>query len=136
MFDNPTDEAIRQILVRAKTIAIVGLSDKPERDSYAVASYLQQAHYRIIPVNPAVTRILGEPSRATLDDLGEDVDILNIFRRSEALPDIFDIASKLDVPVVWTQLGVVDEVAAQQAVRAGITVIMNRCIKIEHRRLV
>lgn len=135
MFENPTDETLRHVLSTAKTIAIVGLSDKPHRDSYEVASYLQRAGYRIIPVNPAIKEVLGEPSVTSLDDLATDVDIINVFRRSDALLDLVHDASKLSAPVIWAQLGVEDETAAQEAQSAGKTVVMDRCIKIEHHRL-
>lgn len=134
-FSNPSDEVIRRILGEAKTIAVVGLSNNESRDSYQVAKYLQQHGYRIIPINPNVSHVLGEPSQSSLTDISEDVDIIDIFRRSDALPDIVEDALKLTTPVIWAQLGVVDDKAADRAEQHAKTVIMDRCIKIEHHRL-
>lgn len=135
MFHNPSDETIVDILQRAKTIAIVGLSDNPSRDSYHVAKYLQQHGYRIIPVNPKVDTVLGEAAVPSLDQLEEAVDIIDVFRRSDALPELVASALPLATEVIWGQLGVSHEAAAQTAMDAGKTMIMDRCIKIEHARL-
>jgi uncharacterized protein len=130
-----TDRAIEQILATGKTVAVVGLSDKPDRDSYRVAEYLQRHGYRIIPVNPVIESVLGEQSYATLKDIPEQVDIVDIFRKPDAVGPIVDEAIAIGAPVVWMQLGVVNEEAAEKAGAAGLQVVMDRCIKIEHQRL-
>ncbi|HTW55255.1 MAG TPA: CoA-binding protein [Thermoplasmata archaeon] len=131
------DAALRSILERARTIAVVGLSDKPERDSNDVARYLQAHGYRIVPVNPAVPEVLGERSYPSLAAVPPDVriDIVDIFRRSDQVPPIVDEAIARNVPVVWMQLGVEHAAAAAAARARGITVLENRCIKVEHHRL-
>ncbi|WAH35568.1 CoA-binding protein [Alicyclobacillus dauci] len=135
MFQNPNDETIAKILEDAKTIAVVGLSDKPERDSYRVAEYLQRHGYRIIPVNPSIDTVLGQKSVPSLRDLDDPVDIIDVFRRSDALPAVVDESLTLSAPVIWAQLGIINEDAAQTATENGKTMIMDRCIKIEHSRL-
>ncbi len=132
---NATAEEIRQILTKAKTIAVVGLSDKPDRDSYRVAQYLQQHGYRIIPVNPAVTSVLGEKAYPRLEDVPEPIDIVDVFRRPEMVPEIVASAIACKAPVVWLQLGIVHNAAADQARAAGLQVVMNKCILIEHRAI-
>jgi uncharacterized protein len=127
-----TDE-IHDILKDAKTIAVVGLSSSPLRPSYGVAAYMQHHGYRIIPVNPNIKGALGEKAYATLHDVPEKIDIIDIFRRSEAVPELVDDAIKLKVPVIWMQEDVVHEQAAQKARKAGIKVVMDRCILKEHR---
>jgi predicted CoA-binding protein len=131
---NPSDDEIIDILRPPKTIAVVGISDKPERDSYGVAKYLQDQLYRVIPVNPMLQRVLNRPCYPSLRDIAERVDIVDIFRRSEAVPEIVDEAIEIGAKVVWMQLGVVHEAAAEAAERAGLKVVMHRCIKVEHRR--
>ena len=123
------------ILRDAKTIAVVGLSSSRMRVSYSVSEYMQSAGYRIIPVNPNETEVLGERAYATLDDVIEPVDIVNIFRRSEFVPEVVDAAIRKGARVVWMQEGVVHEQAAERARAAGLTVIMDRCILKEHGRL-
>lgn len=127
-----TDE-IGELLKRARTIAVVGLSDNPLRPSYGVAAYMQQHGYRIIPVNPAIKGALGEKTVASLSEIKEKIDIVDIFRRSEFVPEIVDEAIRLKVPVIWMQEGVVHEEAAEKARKAGIFVVMDRCILKEHR---
>jgi predicted CoA-binding protein len=127
-----TDE-IHDILKDAKTIAVVGLSSSPLRPSYGVAAYMQHHGYRIIPVNPNIKGALGEKAYATLRDVPEKIDIVDVFRRSEAVPELVDDAIKLKVPVIWMQEDVVHEQAAQKARKAGIKVVMDRCILKEHR---
>jgi predicted CoA-binding protein len=127
-----TDE-IGELLKRAKTIAVVGLSDSPLRPSHGVAAYMQQHGFRIIPVNPAIKGALGEKAVASLSDIKEKIDIVDIFRRSEFVPEIVDEAIRLKVPAVWMQEGVVHEEAAENARKAGIFVVMDRCILKEHR---
>ena len=123
----------REILAGAKVIAVVGLSDKPDRDSYGVAAYLQRAGYRIVPVNPGAREVLGETSYPDLRDIPFDVDIVDIFRKPEAVPEIVDAAIEIGAKAVWMQLGVVHEAAAAKARAAGLQVVMDRCIAVEHR---
>jgi len=128
-----TDE-IGELLKRTRTIAVVGLSDSPLRPSYGVSAYMQTAGYRIIPVNPAIKGALGEKAVASLTDVQEKIDIVDVFRRSEFVPDVVDEAIRLKVPAIWLQEGVVHEEAAEKARKAGIFVVMDRCILKEHRR--
>jgi hypothetical protein len=130
-------EDIRHILQHAKTIAVLGLSDDPTRPSHGVAAYMQRAGYHIIPVNPALTEILGEPCYPTLTEAArhEKIDVVDVFRHSDAVPAIVDEAIALGLPALWLQEGVVHEAAAEKARRAGLRVVMDRCILKEHRRL-
>jgi uncharacterized protein len=121
-----------EILKTSRTIAVVGLSNRPHRPSYGVAQYLQSAGYRIIPVNPAETEVLGEKSYARLEDIPERVDIVDIFRRSEFVPAIVESAIHIGARGVWMQEGVIHAEAAERARRAGLFVIMNTCILKEH----
>lgn len=130
-----TDHELKSIFASSKTIAVVGLSDKPERDSYRVAEYLQAHGYRIIPVNPAVAEVLGEPSYASVAEIPGPVDVVDIFRKPDAVGPIVQEAISTGARVVWMQLGVVNEPAAAAARAAGLQVVMDRCMKIEHRRL-
>jgi uncharacterized protein len=131
-----SDNEIREVLQRARTIAVVGLSDRPTRDSFAVARFLQRNGYRVLPVNPNLAgRVLGEQPYASLRDVKEHVDIVDIFRRPEFVPQVVEDAIAIGADVVWTQLGIVDLAAAQRARRAGLGVVMDRCMAIEHRRL-
>ncbi len=127
-----TDE-IHDILRDAKTIAVVGLSSSPLRPSYGVAAYMQHHGYRIIPVNPTIKGALGEKAYATLADVPEKIDIVDVFRRPEAVPEVVDAAIQLKVPVIWMQEDVVHEEAAAKARKAGIKVVMDKCILKEHR---
>jgi uncharacterized protein len=127
--------SIDELLKACHTIAVVGLSSKRWRPSYGVAEYMQHNGYRIIPVNPGETAVLGEPSYATLEAIPERVDIVDIFRRPEFVPEIVESAIRIGARVVWMQEGVVDEAAAGRARAAGLTVVMDRCILKEHRRL-
>lgn len=128
--------AIEKILQNCKVIAIVGLSSNKDRPSYGVASYLKEHGYRIIPVNPKETSILGEPCHPSLTSFEEKVDIVDIFRRPEDVAAVVDEAIQIGAGVVWMQEGIVDEVSAEKARRAGLEVIMDKCIKKEHQRLV
>jgi len=130
--NNPSREEIKNVLDNAKTIAVIGLSPNPSRTSYMVSEAMQRAGYRIIPVNPQADRVLGEKSYASLSEIPEKVDIVNVFRRSEFLGDIAEEFMKIDCPVFWTQLNVVDEDVFNRLADAGYTVIMDRCIKVEH----
>jgi uncharacterized protein len=119
----------------AKTIAVVGLSNKRWRASYGVSEYMQRAGYRIIPVNPELTAVLGEKCYPTLEAAPGPIDIVNIFRRSEAVPEIVDSAIKIGAKAVWMQEGVIHEAAAARARAAGLIVVMDRCLLKEHRRM-
>ncbi len=132
LLKNPERTEIKEVLDTAKTIAVVGLSPNPMRTSYMVSKAMQDAGYRIIPVNPMADEVLGEKSYATLADIPEPVDIVNVFRRSEFLPAIAEDFLKIKAPVFWTQLNVVDEEVFNRLHAAGHTVIMDRCIKVEH----
>jgi len=128
-----TDE-IGELLKRTKTIAVVGLSDSPLRPSYGVSAYMQSQGYRIIPVNPAIKGSLGEKAVPSLSDVGEKIDIVDVFRRSEFVPEIVDEAIRLKVPAIWMQEDVIHEKAAEKARKAGILVVMDLCILKEHRK--
>jgi len=123
------------ILTSARTIAVVGLSAKRYRPSYGVAEYLQRVGYRIIPVNPNETQVLGETCYSDLDSVPEAIDIVDIFRRSEYVPEIVEAAIRKGAKVIWMQESVVHEGAARRAVSAGLAVVMDRCILKDHRRL-
>ncbi|HEU4413213.1 MAG TPA: CoA-binding protein [Candidatus Angelobacter sp.] len=127
-----TDE-IGELLKRSKTIAVVGLSDSPLRPSYGVSAYMQSHGYRIVPVNPEINGSLGERAVPALADVREQIDLVDVFRRSEFVPEIVDEAIRLKVPAIWLQEGVVHEAAAAKARKAGITVVMDKCILKEHR---
>ncbi len=132
-YTSPDPKDIQDVL-HHKTIAVVGLSDKTYRASYGVAVYLQRAGYKIYPVNPTLTEVLGEKAYPDLAALPETVDIVNVFRRSEEVAGIADAAIEHGAKALWLQLGVVDKEAAARAQEAGLTVIMDKCIKIEHAR--
>ncbi|HEX9005762.1 MAG TPA: CoA-binding protein [Bacteroidota bacterium] len=129
-----SDSDIDQLLRTSQTIAVVGLSANPGRDSYRVSLYMQQQGYTIIPVNPTVQEVLGARSVPDLEQIGRPVDIVDIFRRSEHVPAIVEAAIRTGARAVWTQLGIVHEEAARRAVEAGLTVVIDRCLLIEHRR--
>lgn len=132
---HPTDEEIREILKRAKNIAVVGLSDKPGRDSHRVAAYLKMQGYKVLPVNPTIEEVLGEKSYGRLEDIPESIDVVDIFRAPEHVPPIVEWAIAMGAKVVWMQLGVVNQEAAERARDAGLTVVMDRCMMQEHKRL-
>ncbi len=123
------------LLRNAKTIAVVGLSSRRSRPSYGVSEYMQSRGYRIIPVNPNETEILGEKVFRSLDEIPEHVDIVDIFRRPECVPEIVDAAIRIGAKGVWMQEGVVNDEAAGKARAAGLEVVMDRCILKEHRRM-
>nr|HID60002.1 CoA-binding protein [Desulfobacterales bacterium] len=129
---NPTSREIKAILEKHKTVAIVGLSPKPQRDSHRVAKYLKENGYRIVPVNPGQKEILGEKCYPNLKAIPFPIEIVDIFRKPEAIPPIVDDAIELGARVVWMQLGLAHNQAADKARNAGLKVVMNRCIKIEH----
>ena len=125
---------IPDLLRKSRVIAVVGLSSKKFRPSYGVAEYMQREGYRIIPVNPNETEVLGEKAYARLEDIPEHVDIVDIFRRSEFVAQLVDEAIRRGASAVWMQEGVVDEEAAEKARAAGLGVVMDRCILKEHSR--
>ncbi len=127
-----TDQ-ITELLKNARNIAVVGLSDSPLRASHGVAAYLQSQGYRIIPVNPTITDALGENSYPSLLDVKEKIDIVDVFRRPEFVPEVVEQAIQIKVPAIWMQEGVIHEQAAEKARCAGILVVMDRCILKEHR---
>ena len=124
-----------KLLLSSKVIAVVGLSSRRSRPSYGVSEYMQAQGYRIIPVNPGETEVLGEKAFATLDEIPQPVDIVDIFRKSESVPEIVDAAIRIGARGVWMQEGVVNEEAAAKARAAGLEVVMDRCILKEHRKL-
>jgi uncharacterized protein len=127
-------EQISELLKTAKTVAVVGLSSSPLRPSYGVAAYLQSHGFRIIPVNPNIKGALGEKAYASLSDVPEKIDIVDIFRRSENVPPVVEQAIALKVPAIWMQETVVHDEAAEKARQAGLFVVMDRCILKEHRK--
>lgn len=127
------NDPITELLRNAKTIAVVGLSDSAMKPSHGVAEYMQAHGYRIIPVNPQISEALGEKAYATLSDVPEKIDILDVFRRPEFMPTIVDEAIRLKIPAIWLQETVVHEQAAEKARKAGIFVVMDKCILKEHR---
>ncbi|ENQ3078186.1 CoA-binding protein [Bacillus multifaciens] len=130
--ENPTRTEIGEILKNSKTIAVVGLSDNPERTSYMVSKAMQDAGYRIIPVNPTVDTVLGEKAVKSLTEIKEPVDIVNVFRRSEFLMDVAKEFVLIEARTFWAQLGLQDEETYHFLKEKGYTVIMDRCIKVEH----
>ena len=128
----PTRQEIGEILKKSKTIAVVGLSANPEKTSYMVSKAMQDAGYKIIPVNPTVDEVLGEKAVPTLKDIKGHVDIVNVFRRSEHLYDVAKDFIEIDADVYWAQLGLINEEAYDLLKEKGYTVIMDRCIKVEH----
>ena len=132
MKTSATDE-IAELLKQSKTIAVVGLSSSPLRPSHGVSAYMQSHGYRIIPVNPDIKGALGEKAVASLADVPEKIDIVDVFRRSEFVPEIVEEAIRLKVPAIWLQEGVIHQEAAEKARKAGIMVVMDKCILKEHR---
>jgi uncharacterized protein len=126
---------IAELLTKSHTIAVVGLSGRRSRPSYGVSEYMQAVGYRIIPVNPRETEVLGEKAYPDLDSVPEPIDIVDIFRRSEYVPEIVDAAIRVGARAVWMQEDVIHEEAAAKACAAGLMVVMDRCILKEHRRM-
>ena len=131
---NTSSDVVAQILREAKTIAVVGLSSNPMRASHGVAEYLKSAGYRIIPVNPNETEVLGEKAYARLEDVPEPVDIVDVFRRAEEVPAMAESAIKIRAKVLWMQLGIENTGAAEKARAAGLVVVENACLLVEHKR--
>jgi uncharacterized protein len=130
---SPSPDPITELLKRAKTIAVVGLSNSPLRPSHGVSAYMQTQGYRIIPVNPEIKGALGEKAYSFLSEVPEKIDIVNIFRRPEFVEEIVDQAIQLKIPAVWMQEEVINPAAAEKARRAGMFVVMDRCILKEHK---
>jgi predicted CoA-binding protein len=133
MASSTQSDPITELLTRAKTIAVVGLSCDPLRPSHSVSAYMQSQGYRIVPVNPQIDSCLGEKAYASLLEVREKIDIVNIFRRPEFVQEIVDQAIQLKVPAIWMQEDVIHEKAAEKARQAGIFVVMDRCILQDHR---
>ena len=131
----PPEDELRSILGNAKVVAVVGLSSDPSRDSYSVARYLQRHGYRIIPVNPHETEVLGEKAYPSLLDVPEKVDAVNVFRRSEATPDVAREAAEIGAKLLWLQVGIYSEEAQRIAEEAGMDVVMGVCIRSAHNHL-
>jgi predicted CoA-binding protein len=129
------DARLREMLEEARVIAVVGHSDKPHRTSYSIAQYLRRAGYKVYPVNPTVAEIDGERSYASLAEVPEAIDIVDVFRRSEYLEGVVEDAILAKAKAVWGQLGVLSEAAVQRAKEGEMDLVMDRCIKIEHQRL-
>jgi len=127
-------DVVAQILRGGKTIAVVGLSSNPMRASHEVAAYLKNAGYRIIPVNPNEAEVLGEKAYARLEDVPEPVDIVDVFRRAEEVPPVAESAIKSKAKVLWMQLGIENAEAAERARAAGLVVVEDSCLMVEHRR--
>ena len=130
----PTGDPVLEILKKYKTIAVVGLSSNPLRPSFGVTQYMQLSGYRIIPVNPNETQVLGEKSYARIEDVPEKIEVVDIFRRPADIPPVVDGAIRVGAKVVWMQLGIENETAAEKARGAGLTVIMDACMLIEHKQ--
>jgi predicted CoA-binding protein len=135
LFSNPPDEVLRDLLARARRIAVVGLSPRPERDSNRVARYLIARGYEVVPVYPRLDVILEQPAYRRVQDVPGAVDLVDVFRRSEFLAGVVDDVLAAGAPAVWFQLGCVDEAAAGRAAAAGALVVMDRCLMVEHARL-
>ena len=134
-FTNPADDTIRDILTTPRSIAVVGCSPNPSRDSHQIAALLKAKGHTIIPVNPHCREVLGERCFPNLRQVPDTVDMVDVFRRSEFVEQIAEDAVSIGASILWLQLGVIDETAAQKAHAAGLTVIMDRCPAIEYRRL-
>jgi uncharacterized protein len=134
VFGRAGADPITEILKKYKTIAVVGLSSNPLRPSHEVSAYMQSSGYRIIPVNPNETEVLGEKSYARLEDVPGKIEVVNVFRRAEEVPPVVESAIRIGANVVWMQLGIKNEDAAERARAAGIVVIEDACILVEHKR--
>jgi len=130
------DNLLKEILLSTKTIASVGLSSNPEKESYGIALYLKGQGYRIIPVNPTTPEVFGEKSYPDLESVPEKIDVVQVFRKPEDVPPVVDDAIKVGAKVVWMQEGIVNEEAAQKARDAGLQVVMDACMRATHQRLI
>ena len=131
-----SDKEMKEILLSIKTIASVGLSSNQEKESFWIVSYLKEQGYRIIPVNPTATEILGEKVYPNLEAIPDKVDVVQVFRKSEDVPPVVDSAIQIGAKVVWMQAGIVNEAAAQKAREAGLLVVMDACMRATHLRLI
>ncbi|CAN5552684.1 CoA-binding protein [soil metagenome] len=137
MYENPGDEEIKTLLQEARNVAVVGLSDKPYRTSHAIARALQDFGYRIFPVNPNLNGpVLGEKSYSTVAEIEEQIDIVNVFRRSETVSPVAEDAVASGSKALWMQLGVINSAVADHATENGLTVVMDRCIKVDYANLI
>jgi uncharacterized protein len=130
------DTMLKEILLSARTIASVGLSSNPQKESYGIALYLKNQGYRVIPVNPTTPEVFGEKSYPDLESVPEKIDVVQVFRKPEDVPPVVDEAIKIGAKVVWMQEGIVNEEAAQKAREAGLQVVMDACMRATHRRLI
>jgi len=135
MYKHPTKEKLEELLKESKRIAVVGISDKPDRASYQVSAYMQQAGYEILPVNPRLDTVLGVKAYRSLADIEGPIDIVNVFRRSEETVPVAQDAVQVGAKILWFQLGIANEEAYKIASRAGLEVVMDRCIKIDHAQM-
>lgn len=135
-WENPTNDTIKGVLESAKSIAVVGLSDNPDRTSYQISKIMQDQGYKIIPVNPTIDKVLGEKAYNSLTNVKEPIDIINVFRRSEFLPAIAEEAAKTDCKVFWAQQGLINQEAYDYLKERDFMVIMDMCIKVAHSILV
>jgi predicted CoA-binding protein len=134
-FQNPGDDEVRALLEQTRRIAVVGLSPKPYRDSHRVGRYLIEHGYTVVPVYPRESEILGKQVYRRVQDIPGGVDLVDVFRRSEELASVFDDAMAAKAPAIWTQYDCVDEASARRAQGAGLVVVMDRCMMVEHARL-
>ncbi|HEX2054110.1 MAG TPA: CoA-binding protein [Actinomycetota bacterium] len=134
-FSNPASDEVRRLLTEARTIAVVGASNKPYKPSHRIFSYLRSAGYRVYPVNPQESEVQGEPSYERVQDIPEKVDIVDVFRRAEHTPQVAADAVEAGAGALWLQLGIENEEAAATASAAGLTVVMDMCIAVEHGEL-
>jgi predicted CoA-binding protein len=130
------DQMLKEILLSARTIASVGLSSNPEKESFWIVKYLQDQGYRIIPINPTADEILGEKAYPDLESVPEKIDVVQVFRKPEDVPPVVDSAIQVGAKVVWMQEGIVHKEAAQKAREAGLQVVMDACMRVTHRRLI
>ena len=130
------DQDLKEILQSGRTIASVGLSSNPQKESYGIASYLKQQGYHVIPVNPTADEIMGEKSYPDLQSVPEKIDVVQVFRKPEDVPPVVDDAIQAGAKVVWMQEGIVNEEAAQKARQAGLQVVMDACMRSAHRKLI
>lgn len=135
MFSNPDEDALRRLLEGARRIAVVGLSPKPHRDSNRIGRYLLERGYDVVPVYPRLDEILGRQAYRRIQDIPGGVDLVDVFRRSDGLPDVVEEALAARAPALWFQVGCIHEEAARAATEAGATVVMDRCIMVDHARL-
>lgn len=133
--ENPNSREIEEILRNSKVIAIIGVSRNPEKDSHKVAKYLMEKGYKVIPVNPNAKEILGRKCYPRLEEVEGKIDVVDIFRPPEEVPEIVETAKKKGAKVVWMQVGIVNNQAAEKAKKMGMRVVMNKCIMLEHKRL-